>query len=63
MAWDLAWDRAERRESMRVRLRRCSSSPVRVRKKRSPRFSRVHMALPREIGSEGEAEVSSWVVC
>ncbi len=32
-------------ESMRVGLRRCSSSPVRVRKKRLPRFSNVHMVM------------------
>ena len=33
------------RDSMRVRLKRWSSSPVRVKKKRLPRFSNVHMLM------------------
>lgn len=43
VAWDLAWARAERIDSVREMLRRCSLSPVRVRKKMSPRFSSVHI--------------------
>lgn len=44
--WAAASERAVRMDSMTVGLRRCSSvgpAPVRVRKKRSPRFSSVHM--------------------
>ena len=41
--WDLTSERAERMEEMKVGFRRCSPSPVRVRKKTSPRFSKVHM--------------------
>ena len=44
-AWDLTWERAKMRVSMRVRLKRWSSSPVRVRKKRLPRFSNVHILV------------------
>lgn len=45
MAWELASARAEMRESMIGRPKQRSSSLVRVRKKGSPCFSTVHIAL------------------
>lgn len=41
--WDLAWERCDRRVEITVGFRRCWSSPVRVRRKMFPRFSKVHM--------------------
>ena len=45
VAWDLTWARRERKEEMKVGPIQCSLSPVRVRMKTPPRFSRVHMSF------------------
>ncbi|GAB2294476.1 hypothetical protein Dimus_028682, partial [Dionaea muscipula] len=55
-AWDLTSDRADRIESIRVGLRRCSPSPFRVRTKTLPCFSRVHMLAAVAVATaSGEA--------
>lgn len=41
--WEAASERSERIESIRAGLKRCSSVPVRVRRKMFPCFSNVHM--------------------
>lgn len=43
--WDLTSAKVDRIEAISVGLRRCSSSPVNVRMKKLPRFSKVHMVV------------------
>lgn len=45
MARDLTSAKVDRREAIKVGFSRCSSSPVNVRMKMLPRFSKVHMVF------------------